>query len=178
MAQRGGPKRSAAQKQPRRESRRPQNAEKPRRRTVYLSYSWDSAGHKDWISKFAIRLEANGLEVIVDQWHLKLGDSLPHFMETAVDTSDFVLLICTPTYKKRADERVGGVGYEQDLMTAERLVVRHYSKFVPVLREGDWYNAVPKWIIGHLGADLRGDNYAEDNFQNLVDYLVRSPKMD
>jgi len=98
-------------------------------------------------------------------------------METAIGTSDFVLLICTPAYKIRADERVGGVGYEQDLMTAERLVARHYNKFLPVLRKGDWYNAVPKWITGHLGVDLRGDNYAEDNFQNLVDYLVRSPKM-
>ncbi|HXM88213.1 MAG TPA: hypothetical protein VN916_02105, partial [Candidatus Acidoferrum sp.] len=103
---------------------------------------------------------------------------LPHFMEMAVGTSDFVLLICTPAYKKRADERVGGVGYEQDLMTAERFVSRHYNKFVPVLREGDWYSAVPSWISGHLGADLRGDTYAEDNFQNLVDYLVLSPKKD
>jgi len=60
-------------------------------------------------------------------------------------------------------------------MTAERLVARHYNKFVPVLRVGDWYNAVPKWITGHLGVDLRGDKYAEDNFQNLVEHLLRSP---
>jgi len=97
-------------------------------------------------------------------------------MEKAISTSDFVLLICTREYKKRADEREGGVGYEQDLMTAERLVDRHYSKFVPVLREGDWYNAVPNWITGHLGVDLRG-KYAEDNFQNLVDHLRRAPKL-
>jgi hypothetical protein len=99
-------------------------------------------------------------------------------METEIGGCDFVLLICTPAYKKRADERVGGVGYEQDLMTAERLVARHYNKFVPVLREGDWYNAVPKWITGHLGVDLRGDKYAEDNFQNLVEHLLRAPKLD
>ena len=69
-----------------------------------------------------------GLTVVVDQWHLKLGDSLARLMEAAVASSDFVLLICTPQYKKRADERVGGVGYEQDLMVAERLVARNYSK--------------------------------------------------
>ncbi len=135
MARHAGIRRSAGQRRPKRGTKRAQKGEKPRRRTVYLSYSWDSAAHKEWVSRFAFRLEANGLKVVVDQWHLKLGDSLPRFMETAIGTSDFVLLICTPAYKKRADERVGGVGYEQDLMTAERLVARHYNKFVPVLRE-------------------------------------------
>lgn len=96
-------------------------------------------------------------------------------METAIGTSHFVLLICTPEYKKRADERVGGVGYEQDLMTAERFIARHYNKFVPVLPEGDWYKALPKWIASHLGVDLRGDKYVEDNFQNLVEHLLHAP---
>lgn len=176
MARHSEPRRSAAQRRPKRGAKRPRKSKESRRRAVYLSYSWDSAVHKEWVSRFAFRLEANGLKVVVDQWHLKLGDSLPRFMETAIGTSDFVLLICTPAYKKRADERVGGVGYEQDLMTAERLVARHYNKFVPVLREGDWYKALPKWIAGHLGVDLRGDKYAEDNFQNLVEHLLHAPK--
>jgi hypothetical protein len=111
----------------------------------------------------------------MDQWNLTLGGSLARFMETAIENSDFVLLICTPQYKKRADERAGGVGYEQDLMIAERSIVRNYNKFIPVLCEGDWYSALPKWITGHLGVDLRGDKYAEDNFQNLVEHLRSAP---
>lgn len=129
----------------------------------------------DWVSRLAFRLEANGLRVVVDQWNTKLGNRLTHFMETAVSSSDFVLLICTPKCKKRADARQGGVGYEQDLMTAERLVEGNQNKFIPVLREGDWRNALPTWIAGHLGADLRGDMYAEDNFQQLVEHLLRAP---
>jgi hypothetical protein len=176
VARETGTKRSADAKSSARKKTLARKSGKPRRRTVYLSYSWDSAAHKEWVSRFAFRLEANGLKVVVDQWHLRLGESLPHFMETAIGTSDFVLLICTPAYKKRADERVGGVGYEQDLMTAERLVARHYNKFVPVLRAGDWYRALPKWIAGQLGVDLRGDRYAGDNFQNLVEHLLHAPK--
>jgi len=144
-------------------------------RTVFLSYSWDSPPHQDWISKFAFRLKANGIKVVIDQWNLTLGGSLARFMEAAIESSDFVLLICTPEYKKRADERAGGVGYEQDLMIAERSIVRNYNKFIPVLRAGDWYSALPKWISGHLGVDLRDHKYAEDNFQNLVDYLRSAP---
>ena len=122
----------------------------------------------------AFRSGSNGLRVIVDQEILKLGDSLSHFMEKAIEQSDFVLVICTKNYKKRADERTGGVGYEQDLMTAERLAGQS-SKFIPVLREGDWYSALPKWLTGRLGVDLRGEKYSEDNFQNLVEHLLHSP---
>jgi hypothetical protein len=176
VARRGGPKRSVARKQTKREPKHDPKAEK--KRTVYISYSWDSPAHKEWVSRFGFKLEANGLKVVVDQWNLKLGESIPHFMETAISSCDFVLLICTPAYKKRADERIRGVGYEQDLMTAERLIAGHYNKFVPVLRDGDWYSALPKWLASHLGVDLRGDEYAEDNFQNLVEHLLHAPTQD
>lgn len=97
-------------------------------------------------------------------------------MEEAIGLSDFVLVICTTNYKKRADERLGGVGYEQDLMTAERLLAGRDSKFIPVLRNGDWYNALPRWLTGRLGVDLRGanDKRAQDSFQNLVEHLLHS----
>lgn len=175
MAPRKGAKRSAARSRPKRIPKFAQKGKKRRQRIVYLSYSWDSAIHMDWVSKLAFRLEANGLKVVVDQWNTRLGNSLTHFMETAVSSSDFVLLICTPNYKKRADARKGGVGYEQDLMTAEKLVEGNHNKFIPVLREGEWRNALPVWIASNLGADLRGDRYAEDNFQNLVEHLLHAP---
>ena len=178
MARRQGAKHSAGRSRPKHNPKFAQKGKKHRRRIVYLSYSWDNAAHMDWVSRFAFRLKANGLKVVVDQWNTKLGNSLTHFMETAVSSSDFVLLICTPNYKKRADARKGGVGYEQDLMTAERLVEGNHDKFIPVLREGVWRNALPTWIAGHLGVDLRGDTYAEDNFQNLVEHLLHSAKID
>ncbi len=33
-------------------------------------------------------------------------------MERSITGSDYVLIVCTPTYKQKADARVGGVGYE------------------------------------------------------------------
>jgi hypothetical protein len=144
-------------------------------RKIFLSYSWDDPTHMEWVEKFAFRLKGNGLEVVVDQWNLKLGDSITRFMETAVESCDFVLLICTPQYRLRAEKRTGGVGYEHDLMTAQKLTSGENAKFIPVLRAGTWYTATPKWLAGHLGVDLRGKSYAEDNFQNLVDHLLKSP---
>ena len=144
-------------------------------RSIFLSYSWDNPSHTDWVEKFAFRLKANGLDVIVDRWHLKLGDSIARFMEAAIESSDFVLLICTPRYRLRADQRSGGVGYEHDLMTARKIASGDNARFIPILRAGTWYTATPKWIAGQLGVDLRGENYAEESFQNLVDHLLKFP---
>jgi hypothetical protein len=44
--------------------------------------------------------------VTLDQWELQPGDQLPAFMERAVRENDYVLIVCTPLYKRRSDERL------------------------------------------------------------------------
>jgi hypothetical protein len=46
--------------------------------------SWDSDAHKDWVRNLASQLRADGIESILDQWHLVPGDQLSQFMETEV----------------------------------------------------------------------------------------------
>src|SRR5258708_32864061 len=110
-----------------------------------MSYSWDDEPHQEWVREFAARLRSDGVEVMLDQWHLAPGDQLPAFMERAVRENDFVLIVCTPNYKKRSDARIGGVGYEGDVMTAEVLTDRNQRKFIPLLRLGDCLTAAPSW---------------------------------
>ncbi|MBS1702944.1 MAG: toll/interleukin-1 receptor domain-containing protein [Armatimonadetes bacterium] len=69
--------------------------------TVFLSYSWDSDSHRQWVLGLAQRLEDHGIKVILDKSDAKLTDQVPHFMERAVEDSDFVLVICTPNYRVR-----------------------------------------------------------------------------
>jgi hypothetical protein len=90
---------------------------------VFISYSWepDNPPHREWVKEFAARLMSDGVKVTLDQWHAVPGDQLPEFMERAIRRNKYVLIICTPRYKKRADKRVGGVGYEGDIMTAQVL---------------------------------------------------------
>jgi hypothetical protein len=49
---------------------------------VFISYSHDSQEHKKWVLDLATRLRNNGVDAIIDQWELRAGDDLPHFMET------------------------------------------------------------------------------------------------
>ena len=144
---------------------------------VFVSYSWDDDRHRDWVRDLASRLRSDGVDAGLDRWKLAPGDQQPEFMERAVRENDFVLIVCTPRYKERADGRVGGVGYEGDIMTAEVLSERRQRKFIPVLRAGDWSTALPSWLLGKLSIDLRGDPYPEERYRALLDALLgRSPQ--
>jgi hypothetical protein len=138
---------------------------------VFISYSWESPAHKKWVHDFAARLMADGVEVTLDQWHAVPGDQLPAFMERVIRQSRYVLIICTPRYKKRADRRLGGVGYEGDIMTAEvfeKKSPRRQRKFIPIHRAGTWDQAGPSWLRGKLWVRLDGEPYSEENYQDLL----------
>jgi len=145
--------------------------------SAFVSYSWDSDPHKEWVRSFAQRLRADGIDVTLDQWHLVPGDQLPEFMERSIRDRDYVLIVCTPRYKERSDRRTGGVGYEGDIITGAVLTNRNQRKFIPLLRSGAWEAASPTWLEGKYYLDVRGDPYSENSYEDLINTLLgtRSP---
>lgn len=139
---------------------------------AFISYSWEGDSHKDWVRELGTQLRADGIETILDQWHAVPGDQLPAFMESAVRDNDFVLVICTPRYKARSDNRSGGVGYEGDVMTAEVYTTQDQRKFIPVLRAGEWLDSAPSWMKGKYYIDLRGNPYSASAYNDLLDTLL------
>ena len=141
--------------------------------TAFISYSWDDESHKSWVKELAARLRKDGVDVKLDQWEVSLGDSTTEFMETAIRESDFVVIICTPRYKVRSDNRVGGVGFEESVITGEVFTNQsNRNKFIPVLRSGEWADAAPSWIAGSAYADLSGGVYSEQEYARLRDTLI------
>ncbi len=96
-------------------------------------------------------------------------------MEKSVGNSKFVILVCTPAYAARANNREGGVGYEATIITAELAENINQRKFIPVLRDGDWKSSLPVWIKNKVGVDLRNDPYSEEQYQNLLRALHEAP---
>ncbi len=139
---------------------------------AFISYSWDSEAHRDWVRDLATRLRRDGVDVTLDQWDTAPGDQLAEFMERSVLDNDLVLIICTPQYKEKSDNRTGGVGYEGDIMTAEVLSKRNNRKFIPLLCRGSWEGAAPAWLSGKYYIDLRGIPYSEDRYGDLVATLL------
>lgn len=143
----------------------------PKIPTIFISYAWED-DIKEWVREFSTRLrEEGGVDVHIDQWHLAPGDPLPAFMESAVRTNDFVLLVCTPKYKAKSDDRQGGVGYEGDIITGEVFTKANHRKFIPILRKGDWAAAAPTFLLSKIYLDFRGDPYSEAEYKQLLKTL-------
>src|ERR1700680_1949415 len=115
---------------------------------AFFSYAWESEALKAWVKSLARRLRNDGVEAILDQWETVPGDQLTHFMDKEITRADFVLIVCTPAYRKRAASQRGGVSYEGSVMTAEIVTGRARRKFVPLLRYNEWSQSAPTWLLG------------------------------
>jgi hypothetical protein len=58
----------------------------------FISYSWDSQQHKEWVRKLAEALTAHHVGAVLDQWEVQPRTDLAHFMEKASRT-DFVVVV-------------------------------------------------------------------------------------
>jgi hypothetical protein len=127
---------------------------------VFISYSWDDEAHKEWVRQLGIQLRADGIDARLDHWHAVPGDQLPEFMEREIGDADFVVVVCTPGYKMKSETRVGGVGYEGGIMSAEVFLKQNHRKFIPVLARGSWVESAASWLGGKNYIDLSADRYA------------------
>ncbi len=141
---------------------------------VFISYSHDNQEHKKWILNLAIRLRNFGIDAILDQWDLKPGDDLPHYMETNLAISDFVLMVCTKNYVTKANEGKGGVGYEKMIITSNLLSRIDESKILPLIRQTDSKD-VPTFLKTKLYIDFSNPNDFEFSFDELVRTIHKSP---
>jgi hypothetical protein len=153
-----------------------QNASPPR---VFVSYSWESDEHKHWVRSLAERLTQNGVNVRLDQWHIVPGQSLTQFMEAEVHVCEFVLIICTKDYCRKALARAGGVGYEQQIITGNIVAGKAREHFIPVVRDGEFAAgpdcSVPGQFMGIYAIDMRSDLNPDQAMEALLRAIYREP---
>ena len=137
---------------------------------VFISYSWDDDEHKKWVKSLADVLLANGVNAILDDYDTEPGDRLPLFMEEAVSKADKILVVCTERYKHKADEREGGVGYEEHIISSE-LMKGNERKIIPILRRGTGNTSIPKCLAGKKYIDLSRANSV--SYSDIKELLLR-----
>lgn len=141
---------------------------------VFVSYSWENNCYKKWVKLFCDELEKYNISVVLDQNSLILGDNITEFMENSIADSDYVLILCTPSYKTKSDKRTGGVGYEESIITSDIYYKQNHRKYITLLISGTWESAVPNWAKGKLGVNLTNlDNIAIE-FKRLVQTITES----
>ena len=135
---------------------------------VFVSYSWEDEEHIEWTKRLANYLMENGVDTHIDQYDLELGDRLPQFMEQEITRANYVLIICTPNYKEKADNRESGVGYEGHIIAGELFQKQNERKFIPIIRKGEIEECFPTYLLGKLGINFKDDNKFEEKLQELL----------
>lgn len=135
---------------------------------VFISYSHDSDVHKGWVLQLATRLIANGIGVVLDQFDLRLGGDLPRFMESGLTEAERVLVICTGAYVSKANEGVGGVGYEKMILTAQLMRNISTDRIVPIIRDNPSQILVPIFLSSRIYVDFRDDLLYEERYGELL----------
>jgi len=144
--------------------------------TVFISYSWDGKPHQDWVLALADRLQIEGgVRVLLDQYEIRAGKNITHFMEKSVAAADKVVMIMTPNYKAKADGREGGVGFEYSMITAALYAAQGSGKFIPVARIGKYYECSPTFIKSLVSLDMTDDKKFEETFIELLRLIHDEP---
>jgi hypothetical protein len=141
---------------------------------VFISYSHDSAEHKSWVLDFASTLRHRGIDAVLDQWDLRPGDDLPHFMETELAKCDFVIIVCSEAYVAKANAGEGGVGYEKMIVTSSLLTKIDSNKIIPVVRQSS-STVLPTFLQTKLYINFSNDTEVEYSLDELIRALLNAP---
>ena len=147
-------------------------AENPK---VFISYSHDSPEHKRWVSELAAQLRHKGIDAMLDQWDLGLGDDVTRFMERGIVNADRVLVICTDKYVSKANAAEGGVGYERMIVNAELVQNLGTDKFIPIIRQASRKAKTPTFLGTRVYADFRNDSQFDAECEKLIRELHKMP---
>ncbi len=77
-----------------------------------------------------------------------------------------ILCICSDNYAKKANEQLGGVGYEKGIMAANMLE-GNASKYIPIKRDLEG-NDMPNFLKGKKYIDFSDDNKYKEPLRELT----------
>lgn len=146
---------------------------------LFISYSWSSPEHEQWVINLATELRESGVDVILDKWDLREGHDAIAFMEKMVSDPDIkkVVIICDRLYVEKADGRSGGVGTETQIITPEIYEREDQSKFVAIIAEEDEEGKphLPIYYKSRIYIDLSDSDLYAKNFEQLLRWIYDKP---
>jgi hypothetical protein len=142
-------------------------------RAVFVSYASEGEAQNSWVLKFATDLTNRGLLVTLDRWDVAPGSSFKNFMDRSIANADYILFVCTPKFIERANNHLGGVGYEYQEIVGKYLSDQKQSvQCIPIRRFPPGDNIVlPNEISDIMGYDFHDDEIYANVLQKLVEYL-------
>ncbi len=124
---------------------------------VFISYSHDSAGHKEQVRRFATFLREDvGLDVHIDAWY---DDDRRDWSAWAIEQlrkADFILVVASPDYRRRADgeaEPDEGRGAQFEAAIIRDILTRDLKgqtrRVLPVVLPGRSVDDIPTFLCAY-----------------------------
>jgi len=137
---------------------------------AFISYKWESGEHVAWVRGLAADLRASGIEAILDQWEVRLGESFTDYMQRHIAEAHVILFVITPEAVAAAEAPKGQGGalkFEVQMMNARRMA--EGVRIIGVYRSGD---RPPHYLRDHRYVDFRDDGDYAASLKVLVDDLL------
>ena len=136
---------------------------------VFISYSHDSKKHVEWVlEKLVAKLRDNEVNIIFVNEELTHDQEMTQSIEAGVRDSDRVLVICTDSYVRKANEGEDGIGYEPMIVTQKLVEDSGVNKFIPIIRQILWENKTPDFLRDRVSIDFTNDELFDAKFEELL----------
>lgn len=159
-------------------------ADEDRRPRVFISYAHDSDRHREQVRRFAHLLRGDGgIDVRLDEWDTHLRRDWSAWMIDQLQHADFVLVVASPAYKRRAEGQAEaadgrGVQFEaallRDLLTMDRPT--WVPKVLPVLLPGRSIDEIPIFLQPYSASRYEVRTFTIDGVDELYRVITRQPR--
>jgi hypothetical protein len=147
---------------------------------VFISYSWSSEEHEQWVEELATELIQAGIKVVLDKWDLKPGHNAFAFMQQMVNdpTIDKVLVVCDEVYSRKANE-LGSSGVSTETQIISPIVYSNarQERFVAVVTQRDEFGKafLPTYLTSSFYLDFSNAAQKSESFEKLVRFVFGQP---
>ena len=146
---------------------------------VFVSYSWSSPEHEEWVLDLATSLRESGVDAILDKWDLQEGQEANAFMERMVSDEEIkkVIIVCDRTYAEKSNSREGGAGTEAQIISKELYQQEDQGKFVAVVTEKDeqGHAYLPTYYASRIYIDFSDAARFSESFERLLRWIENKP---
>jgi len=150
---------------------------------VFVSYAHENEEHGEKVLALADQLTRNGLDVRLDQYDPHPNVSWTTWMETNLREADYVLLVCSPAYIRRVEQRDAagkglGVRWEGNLIYSRLYEnLAQADKYIPILLPGFAVEDIPLPVRNFTRYKIEIANLDDAGYAGLYRHLTKQPEI-
>ncbi|WP_027398705.1 toll/interleukin-1 receptor domain-containing protein [Anaerovorax odorimutans] len=143
---------------------------------VFVSYSWDSMEHEEWVLGLVADLRRAGISATLDKAITQSGTvNLDRMMIEGFKDNDKVVMVLTEKYAEKADQNLGGVGFETLLSIP--ILKSNSDKLIFISRHKSSISVtLPFHLKSYYSIDFSDDGLYFDKISELI-YKIREVNM-